>query len=325
MTPILIILIAFTATLIISTSFRNAFSHIQLSFQLPHFQVPHFQTLRLQFPRLSFIDAFSTFQTIPTATLKIIVPTAAAIASTTGNLYENTSSITLRAFDNFSFFILSQTPSLLAISSITFKQVVFLGTLANPMPLFFSGDILLITFINATGSLLLSLGDMLIYNLGLSILTFSHGLFFLGITVQSAIMAILTSIIRFVTVITQTIISASYFFIITCFRLSISFLSLCGTTVVTISGAVLQGIIYLSIALWGGVVFVVSAIFGALTYALNAMIHIIEIPFKILNAFWLQIKPYVDIFLRHVQMTGKDFSGGVTSFDNVVSIVNSSK
>ncbi len=57
----------------------------------------------------------------------------------------------------------------------------------------------------------------------------------------------------------------------------------------------------------------------------NYIVHVIEIPFKVLYAFWLQIKPYVDFFGKHVQMTGSDFANGFTSFGKVISFVSHAK
>jgi hypothetical protein len=55
---------------------------------------------------------------------------------------------------------------------------------------------------------------------------------------------------------------------------------------------------------------------------INGVVNIIEIPFKILWAFWLQIKPFFDMLGAHIKMTGDDFNNGVSSINKVGNLLS---
>jgi hypothetical protein len=55
---------------------------------------------------------------------------------------------------------------------------------------------------------------------------------------------------------------------------------------------------------------------------INGVVNIIEIPFKILWAFWLQIKPFFDMLGAHIKMTGDDLNNGVSSINKVGNLLS---
>lgn len=46
----------------------------------------------------------------------------------------------------------------------------------------------------------------------------------------------------------------------------------------------------------------------------DQMLYLLASPFRVLGAFYIQIKPYLDFFLAHVQMAGADLHRGFASF-----------
>ncbi len=68
-----------------------------------------------------------------------------------------------------------------------------------------------------------------------------------------------------------------------------------------------------------------GAIVATISHITAAVVHVIKIPFKILYAFWLQIKPYMMIFGHHIQMSGSDLSNGFASLGKFGSLISSSK
>lgn len=70
---------------------------------------------------------------------------------------------------------------------------------------------------------------------------------------------------------------------------------------------------------------VIVAIGKAIDTIVLTIVHVIEIPFNVLGAFWEQIKPYITIFGKHVQMSGSDLSNGFASWGKVASLMSSPK
>lgn len=68
------------------------------------------------------------------------------------------------------------------------------------------------------------------------------------------------------------------------------------------------------IASWAHIAFV------RLVAMIDATLYFLGTPFRALAAFWIQIKPYVDVFLSHVQMTFNDFNNGVKSLNSLTSL-----
>lgn len=69
----------------------------------------------------------------------------------------------------------------------------------------------------------------------------------------------------------------------------------------------------------------ISQLFKAIYLAFNKFIFACEIPFKILYAFGFILKPYFNILLYHIQMTGNDFNNTVMDFNKVFGYLSSSK
>lgn len=68
------------------------------------------------------------------------------------------------------------------------------------------------------------------------------------------------------------------------------------------------------IASWAHIAFV------KLVAMIDATLYFLGTPFRALAAFWIQIKPYVDVLLAHVQMTFNDFNNGVKSLNSLTSL-----
>lgn len=77
--------------------------------------------------------------------------------------------------------------------------------------------------------------------------------------------------------------------------------------------------------IWSILVSIGNVISTTTQHILNAVVNLIELPFKVIYVFLLQIKPYIDVFAKHIQMTGNDFSNGFTSIGKVASLMDASK
>jgi hypothetical protein len=95
--------------------------------------------------------------------------------------------------------------------------------------------------------------------------------------------------------------------------------------VITVVTVVFRFMAMIGVTIWSMLVSVSTAIATTTQHIFNALVYLIELPFKIIFAFWLRIKPYVDVFARHVEMTGSDLSNGFTSMGKVASLMGATK
>lgn len=75
--------------------------------------------------------------------------------------------------------------------------------------------------------------------------------------------------------------------------------------------------IWLILFLYQGIVSILTFIFVQLSAFADAVVRIILIPFQILGALWMKMKPYVDILGSHMVMAGADLQNGVQSFNEL--------
>ena len=118
-------------------------------------------------------------------------------------------------------------------------------------------------------------------------------------------------------VVGNTIANATAFMLQT---IAMGFLSLCT--------AILHAMMFVAMILLVVIKAIVSTVVTVGTFIgdkvsafFNGLVSLIEIPFKLLWKFWVQIKPYMDILGKHIGMTGADLQNGFASWGKVASLV----
>jgi len=313
MMPILVMIIAFMATIIISTSFRNALTQI-------HF---HLQT-----PQISFRNPLSAMQTVTQDSIQIGVAIGTMIITTT--------------------FFIGKTIQNAEISIISFAKFL------DPRPLFFTASQFTVSFANLSWNILMLIEKgIILYNntvaqtkiaIALWILS---GVRMISLDLMSISSLALQGVLAIVIAIWQMIISAFIFLMTltvnvvivasqvitaviefiqaegTAFAYTVaSIAEFIGHIVFAITLTLFHFLEVILLAVWNGAVFAWITTITTISHVVATIVHFIEIPFNILYAFWLQIKPYVMIFNTHVQMTDNDLSNGFTSLGKIGSIIN---
>ncbi len=126
------------------------------------------------------------------------------------------------------------------------------------------------------------------------------------------------SVISGITFISNTIITSLNILVESIFNVILQIISSIADTIIQI-GYVLQ-VIFNSI-----VTFVSHAMLVIVTKIMafiDAFIAVITTPFKILGAFWIQIKPYADILWTHIQYSFNDLASGFASFEKIASLLS---
>ena len=265
--PLLVMLIAFMSTMIISAPVRDAFSNISFTFELPQFSF----TNPLHFFQIA-LDDLTQFGFMIWGITQMF---ANAFSQGFNSAANNVSTSTF-TFANFISFCASLIWS--AIQFAVHEIATVLGIIAQ---FFTTFALSCVKFIDAC----------------LSITTHSAvavGQWFaktMQNTVQLTIFISLV-LIHYAVIVILTIWDAIIF------------------TGKLISNAVITSATYIG---------------SVIAHVTSAIIHVIEIPFKVLYAFWLLIKPYVAIFGNHVKMSGGDFSNMFTSLGKVASLVSRPK
>ncbi len=170
---------------------------------------------------------------------------------------------------------------------------------------------------NATQSAITSKGQE--FAIGISIL--EKILIMIVSYCEQTLLSITTVVTNFVTFIEQSISAMAIATIKT-----ITFVTIYLSHIILFTSITAFNFIFMigeTIGMW--FVSVGNYIVTTIEHIMLAVAHVVEIPFKVLYAFWLQIKPYIDFFGNHVQMTGSDFANGFTNFGKVISFMSHAK
>ncbi len=90
-----------------------------------------------------------------------------------------------------------------------------------------------------------------------------------------------------------------------------------GQILATSSLFIFEKTIWLFMVLLNGTITVLLFIVHAVSAFADGVVRVVMIPFQVLGAFWLKIKPYVDILGAHMGMAGADLANGVDSFNEL--------
>lgn len=274
MLPLLVLLIALMSTIIISTPFRNSFSQIRFSYEIPQ--------ISFEIPQLSFTNPFSFLQSLMFALLQTATDFWSVLQVFSGFIVQFARQI----FETISYALSNLTHIFVLELLISYHAVIFIA-----QELFTGLDIIVQVFL---------VGEYFFINIAKNITAFI-------VTVATgAGMSIVNGLLS---IEHGAIALAGYLFQWTGM----------------ISIAIYRVSVLIGNLIWTNVITVATFIEIAIHNFFITLVHIIDIPFKILYAFWLQIKPYVDFFGRHVQMTGVDLSNGFASWGKVASLMSSSK
>lgn len=73
------------------------------------------------------------------------------------------------------------------------------------------------------------------------------------------------------------------------------------------------------------IVVAVQFTIAKVTAFIDALLYFLGTPFRMLAALWQIVKPYVDIFVQHLQMAGGDLNNGFKALNNFSSIIGPTK
>jgi hypothetical protein len=82
-----------------------------------------------------------------------------------------------------------------------------------------------------------------------------------------------------------------------------------------------NSIIQLVLFLFNGLVSIVTFIADGVIAVVDALVRVILIPFQILGAFWMQIKPYADTLLHYCGLALEDTAQGFNNLANIGSLL----
>ena len=274
MLPLLVILIALMSTIIISTPFRNSFSQIRLSYEVPQ--------ISFEIPQFSFASPFSFLQSLTLAFVQTFADLWSVLQVFSGFIVQ----FAMQIFVIISHALSSLTNIFVLELLIPYHAVTFIGQE------FFAGlDVIAQVFL---------VGEYFFVNIAKNITAF---IVTIAIGVGMSIVNVLLSIEHGAITIVEYLLQWIGMISIAIYRISV----LIGNFI------------------WTNLMTVTSFIETAIHNFFIALFSVIEIPFKILYSFLLVIKPYVDFFGKHVQMTGIDLSNGFASWGKVASLMSSAK
>lgn len=303
MMPVLVMIIAFMATIVISTSFRNSLTNMHITFQ---------------FPEISWHSPLEASKSFLQNTTQIGIALSSgsiALLVTAENLLRNMRGIVATGITS-----INVAPFLLSGEHVAINTTIFLKTFFSLLISFLYQDTVLYT-----KTIILGEGAIVSFAISTVLTAITYGGYILTECLKEVILLI-GILERVVTTAFVFISSFAFETFDTGTQVIAHFIQTAIQLVIFAGSALFVSInqfITLCIQfLWGGIMFVVNVIGITVGNIAAAIIHFIEIPFRILNMFWLQIKPYVIILGKHVQMTGGDFSNGFNSLEKFPSLIN---
>ncbi len=267
MLPLLVMVIAFMSTMIISTPLRDSFTNISFTFELPRFSLTNpllfFQTMLTDLTQIGFVT-WSITLAFAKAISQSFTSTSTAVTNGTFSLVQLLQ-FSANLIGNILLFIIFETSRGIGfltqfVTFITIAGFVFL----NACFTFIAG------FTIAIGQIIAAFTQVVVHQI----------IFIVTLAIHSVVIATI-AVINFIAFIGKTIVTA--------------------------------------------IVSTTAFVWLQITRFVLAVVHIIEIPFRVLYAFWLLIKPYVDFFGKHVQMSGADFSNMFNSFYRLASVMTTQK
>lgn len=285
--PVLIMTVAFMATLVISAPLRNSLQNIKFSFALPQFSLNN----PLPFFEIYLTDALQFFELVITFTRTL-----------------NT------IFNNFLF------NTFLTISHI--RLTFYYQPTTN----------FLIDGLLTTGGFISYLITDVVQALTESYTTVLHSVQYISSTINLINNTFNLFIVYLFTYLTQFIVTIFLALSKTIADMAVSSGQVIYRASITLfqillsSSIIIGHVIFLAaytIGTW--LVFLVDSLFNTIAKIINEIIYVIEIPFKILENFFISMRPYFDILGRHIQMVGSDFTNSAKSFENATVYISSSK
>lgn len=285
--PLLIMSIAFMTTMIISTPFRNSLSNFKFTIQLP---------------QLSLNNPILFFQSLIFNIAQVGVICEAIVVSIWENIIHIFETIIYTATQDF--------------------------TILNPLPILKIIENNLIT----TGNFLLYLaqlireGQLITYKITIQLLFFTFSfaqteINFLTLIIIHAVIFIGQFTVAVAGILWQTIIASALFITQVITTASIVVFQVFIELMIFLSKVILSATIV--IGTW--IISIINTITFTINNVVNSVIHTIEIPFNVFGAFGIQMKPYVDFFGHHVEMTGQDFDKGLNDLGQFTSYMSSAK
>jgi hypothetical protein len=287
MLPVLIMGIAFMATVVISAPFRNSLSHVRFTFQLP---------------QISYTNPTLFFQT----------------------LFSDVAQIGLFATAFVQALWISIHNSFTTIGYAVDQSIYNL----NPLPIFVLLGNWYQTFMNTLANSIGAVTQIISNALGVGAQTASSASVSASTGISTFALSFISSlamagqiVIGFGTIFLQTIIKSVIFSTqITLWICSFVFYAFLNIVTVMI-----QVLIFVANIAWTWISFALTIVWNFISFVLYKILTAIEIPFKVMGAFGLAMKPYTDILWRHIQMTGQDLMNGFKDLGEVTTSLSPSK
>lgn len=82
-----------------------------------------------------------------------------------------------------------------------------------------------------------------------------------------------------------------------------------------------HGFVHIVLFLFNWFVSIVTAIANAILWFIHGIVRVILIPFQVIGAFWLMVKPYVDTLLYYCGLAVSDMGQGFSNLANLGSLL----
>lgn len=315
--PLLIMCITFLSTLVISKSFRDSVLSIHFNLQYSFYEIKFIFYLLLHaiailFQFILYITHITTIIVVNSNNLQSQI-----INIILSNIYTFTISL-------ITFFTKSSSQLILQTE---YSYMHYIKQL-NPQPfiMVIVNSLLFLSNIIWSNFVILIKCIYIIYNISLNLIIIidssllSAANYFFLISTHLLINVFIT-IINLVKYVVLSLYSSTlilfHFLLVSINTLYQNYIQIFSTIKRSISSTLLDVFIFLKLT--------VTYILYGLIQMVNKIIYTIEIPFKIVFAFGLLLKPYFDIFTLHIRMSGEDFSNTLSDFSKIIVYLNTSK
>ena len=285
--PILIMAVAFMATITISAPFRNFFVNFRINLQLP---------------QIALSNPLPFFQSVYFDLIQSYLISTQVITAIVTSLFHTFDSATTAAKQGLAIF---NPQPLFALLTNSF---VVLGNSLWNATLFISKNLLLAG--RTTIHFFLFMLSFTLSNANFASILIVHILFFIGQCIISSATIALQFVFKFAIAASQFITNVSVFI----FQILLQIITILFTIIASVT-----------VSLWVWLYSVIVATTQAINTAFTNTLHVIEIPFKILEAFGLAMKPYVDMLDHHMLLSGEDFTKGFSNIGKIIAFMSSSK
>lgn len=347
--PLIIIAVAFMATLVISASFRNSLSQIRFSFHIP--TLPHISLNNVQNSTRSLFEDIDQAGSISVATVIVFfiflknfiylgiyslinffrLFNPYPLFNTLFSHVQNTDTMLFRIFPTVESII---TKSAFFSYSLMFEVAETAESIIKiiSLSIYLFIEILIKNIIRTTFHIFpLLISDSaafgtIVYKAIFDYLISINNIFKISFFAVSSFFEYIASIIlKDVFHIIPTIISTSYTLVIITSNAIINCITIFYNDLIYVLNVISQNAIFILNTSFSLLYAFSHAITVLISSIIGSILHVISIPFITLKQGYIQIKPYLNILYTHFNMAGNDFMKCFTSFDKITSLLSHQK